>query len=122
MSEWSPFDHRRDPELGRLLRAALSGANDAAFVQRVLAAAPLGQGQAPWWEILTTWARPGLVAAGLLAGAAALWSVTAFPAENGAGPLGDPLPAAGAGAVPAYLVSAELPDIDAVMAVVTENE
>lgn len=122
MSESSPFDHRRDPELGRLLRAVLSGENDAVFVQRVLAAAPLAQEQAPWWHILTTWARPGLVAAGLLAAAAAVWSVTGFQAENGAGLLGDPLPAAGAGAVPGYLVVADVPDIDAMMVVVTENE
>ena len=123
MMERSAFDHQRDPKLGRIIRGVLAGEDDAAFVRRVLSAVPLGQTPAPWWEVLRTWAGPGLAAAGLLTAAAALWSVTAFRGANGTGSLGDPLPATGArAAVPTYLVATDVPDVDAVMAFVSESE
>jgi hypothetical protein len=123
MSERSVFDHRPDPELGRVLRALLSSNDDDIFAARILASAHRSQGEIQWWEVLTAWARPGLIAAGILAAAATVWSLRALPEGNSGVQLGDPLSAAGErAAVPAYLVSPETWDIDAVMAAFTENE
>jgi hypothetical protein len=72
----SPFDHRQDPEIGDALRALLSSPDDLAFARRVEAAVAAVQGQmslAGWWEVLGTWARPGVAAALALAGGATLW-------------------------------------------------
>jgi hypothetical protein len=122
MTERSAFDHRPDAELGRELRAVLSLPDDEAFAARVLAAVGTGRPEAAWWEVLTSWARPGLVAAGLLAVAALAW-VAAGPRQGLRASLEDPLPAAGEGAaVPTYLVSAEAPDVNAVMAAFVEEE
>lgn len=105
------------------MRTLLSASDDDAFAARVLAAARESRGEVQWWEVLTAWARPGLVAASLVAAAAALWSLAAPRHGSGSGQLGDPLPAAGAqAAVPAYLVSGEILDVDAVMAALVENE
>ncbi|HXQ29829.1 MAG TPA: hypothetical protein VN848_11265 [Gemmatimonadales bacterium] len=56
----TPFDHRPDRALGAALRAALTGADEPAFVTRVLARVgrPL-----PYWEVLASWSRAGITAA-----------------------------------------------------------
>jgi hypothetical protein len=73
----SPFDHRPHPELGALLREALTPGEEQAFVDRVLARAATEGGSgyygAPWWQVLGTWARPGVAAAVVLLAAATFW-------------------------------------------------
>jgi len=66
----SPFDHRPDPDLGRDLRDALTAPDPDAFARRVEAAALPLWGHAPiptWWDELSLWARPGLLAAAAVA-------------------------------------------------------
>ena len=66
----TPFEHRPDPELGALLRAALDPprGDHAAFVARVVAAAE--RRDAPTMDVLARWARVGIAAAVLAAIAA----------------------------------------------------
>ena len=66
MTDERKFDHRPDPELGAVLRAALEPRNDqAAFVARVMARydTALDTGTVPTWEILASWSRRGIAAA-----------------------------------------------------------
>jgi len=56
-----PFDHRPDPVLGAALRDALTGNHPLAFVARVTAA--IADWQSSYWEVLASWARPGIAAA-----------------------------------------------------------
>ncbi|UCF19488.1 MAG: hypothetical protein JSU87_16450, partial [Gemmatimonadota bacterium] len=74
----SSFDHRPDERLGKLLRAVLSGGDDAAFVQEVLARVAGEEITTPIavqpWEVLGRWARPGLAAAAVgLVAAVIVW-------------------------------------------------
>jgi len=72
----SPFDHRPHPELGALLREALTPDGEPAFVDRVLVAAAGAESQyygAPWWQVLGAWARPGVAAALILLAGATIW-------------------------------------------------
>jgi hypothetical protein len=67
MRPFSPFNHRRDRELGDALRDALGPGDHLAFVRRVLASAH-GQGaalrdDASSWDVLGAWSAPGLAAA-----------------------------------------------------------
>jgi len=62
------FDHRPDPELGALLRAALEPTDHAAFVARVMAV--VERREAPTLDVLARWARVGIAAAVLAAIAA----------------------------------------------------
>lgn len=64
----TPFEHRPDPELGALLRAALEPEDQAAFVARVLAA--VERRDTPTVDVLARWARVGIAAAVLAAVAA----------------------------------------------------
>ena len=61
----SEFDHSPDPALGAALRDVLGVDDDPAFVRRVTARL----GTDTWWQVLGTWARPGMVAALLLVAA-----------------------------------------------------
>lgn len=66
MKDSPSFDHRPDPELGAALRAALEPAdNQAAFVARVLAqyGNALERSSIAPFEVLASWARPGMAAA-----------------------------------------------------------
>jgi hypothetical protein len=67
----NPFDAGPDEALGVLLRETLSRNDDATFVARVRAELPEAQVSA--WDLLARWARPGLVAAAVVAVAAGLW-------------------------------------------------
>lgn len=73
----SPFDHRPHPELGALLREALTPGDEQAFVHRILARAATQGGSgyygAPWWQLLGAWARPGVAAALVLLAGATIW-------------------------------------------------
>jgi hypothetical protein len=67
------FDHRPDPKLGGVLRAALEPQGDhAAFVARVMAQyeRALDRATIPALDILASWSRPGIAvaAAALVAG------------------------------------------------------
>ena len=62
----SPFDHRPLRELGTALREALQPVDNQEFVDRVMAAASVGDRslfRGDGWEVLSAWARPGLAAA-----------------------------------------------------------
>lgn len=121
----SPFDHRPDSELGAALREALAASDDAQFAARVLVAAEAVQGDiaTPWWAVLTSWARPGLVAALLLIAAVGFWLGAMTPAGDQAnGALGDPLIAnEDQPSVPALLAGQQVPDVDYVLAVALGN-
>ncbi|MGD2134719.1 MAG: hypothetical protein PVF27_01110 [Gemmatimonadales bacterium] len=124
----SPFDHHPDRELGAALEAALSADDDRAFADRVVAAAErlYGDVAAPWWTVLTGWARPGLVAALILVATAGFWlgiqaRGIAEPGDAISG-LGDPLVAgASAQSVPALLAGTQVPDMEVIMAAALGN-
>jgi hypothetical protein len=59
----NPFESDRDPVLGPALREALTPADSASFTSRVLAS--LGARGNPW-DVLASWARPGVAAAAVL--------------------------------------------------------
>lgn len=67
MKSSSPFDHRPDPRLGSALREVLTPEDHRAFVNRVVRSAQLqfmnGMSTRSWFELLSAWARPGIVAA-----------------------------------------------------------
>jgi hypothetical protein len=118
----SPFDHRPDRELGKALRSVLSGTDEEAFVQRVLgrvAEVRAGGAVGPaWWEVLDTWARPGLVAAalGLVAGVM-IWAGGLTFGDQTTAALGDPLQSVGDSGVPAaFLATARPPSLNEVLA------
>ena len=65
----SPFDHRPLRDLGAALREALRAVDNEEFVARVMAAARVGDRslfRADGWDVLSTWARPGIAAAAAL--------------------------------------------------------
>jgi len=66
MKDSQLFDHRPDPELSAVLRAALEPKTDqATFVARVMLEydAALRRATVPTWEVLASWFRPGVAAA-----------------------------------------------------------
>ena len=75
----NPFESERDPLLGPALREALTPADSASFTSRVLAS--LGARGNPW-DVLASWARPGVAAAVLLISLLGYWLVV----ESGGGP------------------------------------
>jgi hypothetical protein len=119
----SPFDHRPDTELGQALRESLTQPGEAQFVRRVVTAAEHVYGSAvvtPWLNVLTAWARPGLVAAmflvALVAFSAGLW-IGRSSGTTVATPVVDPLADSGQLGVPALMAGEEAPDMDVVLAV-----
>lgn len=68
----NPFDAERDPALAALLQAQLTPADSASFTARVLSR--LGQ-RANSWDVLASWARPGIAAGLLLASLLGYWLV-----------------------------------------------
>lgn len=127
MNPTSPFDHRPDPVLGAALRAALATEDDAAFARRVVHAAEADLGGAGlWWQALSAWARPGLVAALLLVAAAGFWAGTAVRGRDtplsGTPALGDPLDASDSAlAVPVLLAGEQAPEVDLVLGLALER-
>ena len=77
----SPFDHRPLWDLGKALREVLEVGDNRAFVARVMAEVrtlDIRRLRGNWWEVLGTWARPGIVAAAaMVALAVGLTLVTA---------------------------------------------
>ncbi len=112
----SAFDHRPDRELGEALKALLSSDDDEGFTSRVLArVAALQNGITPavtWWEVLSGWARPGLVAAGLgLALGATVWFSGLLSGGEGTVALGDPLQPPEDSTFPAALLARSQPPL-----------
>ncbi|MFN8654142.1 MAG: hypothetical protein U0133_19750 [Gemmatimonadales bacterium] len=70
MDEYSPFDSSPDRELGDRLREALTPAGQADFVARVLRRLPE---PGSFWDVLESWARPGVAAAILVAALLGWW-------------------------------------------------
>jgi hypothetical protein len=123
MSDTSPFDHRPDAELGRHLRDALAAPDEGAFVRRVMASADRAYGETlpgQWLGVLTSWARPGLVAAMLVVAALAFWAgleVGRSEPVAGFATLADPLSDDSSRAdVPALLAEREAPNVDIILA------
>ncbi len=116
MSKHDPFDQRSDPVLGEALRQALSAPDDAAFARRVMArvTAPA----ANWWDVLGTWARPGLAAALVVAALVGFW-IGHAQGTHPAATLEDPLSSAAqaAGAAPVLFDASRPPTMDVVLAV-----
>jgi len=120
----SPFDHRQDRQLGDALRAALSGQNEDAFVQSVLANAALNQAggdeNGDWWDILGDWARPGLAVAAIgLAAVTAFWWNGLSDSSNSVMLLEDPLQASAE--IPAAFLTTQPPDLNEVLALELGN-
>lgn len=67
MRPFSPFNHRRDRDLGDALRDVLGPRDHIAFVRRVLVRArgqlPESLDDASSWDVLGAWSAPGLAAA-----------------------------------------------------------
>lgn len=70
MDRYSPFDSSHDRELGDRLREALTPGGDAGFVARVLSRLPERR---TFWDVLESWARPGVAAAILVAALLGWW-------------------------------------------------
>ena len=110
----SPFDHEPDPELGRMLREALTGPAPEAFLRRLRVAAA-GADRGDQWDVLAGWARPRAMAIAVAAGFL-LWLGTWFTRS----------PAADAGvtmaSLPAHtVVSSQPPAVDEIMAALRER-
>lgn len=70
MTHIEPFDGRPDAELGASLRLALGGDDGPGFTRRVLAALEVPT----FWDVLATWARPGLAAGLVLLALLGFWA------------------------------------------------
>jgi len=72
-----------------------------------------------WWEVLDTWARPGLVAAALgLVAAVMVWAGGLTFGGQTTVALGDPLQSVGDSGVPAaFLATAQPPSLNEILAV-----
>ena len=121
MKAFSPFDHRRDPELGKALRDLLTPEDHEAFVVQVVDAARshFRNGQQPLgsWDVLGAWARPGLAAAVVLALIAVFGtrSATTLPPDYAALDNAIEQPAA-AGEATSLLLGPEPPEVEIVLA------
>jgi hypothetical protein len=116
----SLFDHRPDRELGKALRETLSGHDEEVFVRRVMARVTEVQngvtGAGEWWEVLGTWARPGLAAAAIgLAVGATIWISGIGGGTETNLTLSDPLQANEATVIPSAFLAAQPPDLDQVL-------
>lgn len=117
----SPFDHRPHPELGALLRDALTPGDEQAFVDRVLAAAAARAGSgyygAPWWQVLGAWARPGVAAALALLLGATIWFANASSRNEADTTLEEVLLATAEAVAPPFLTATTAPpSFDVVLA------
>jgi hypothetical protein len=111
----SPFDHEPDPELGRMLREALTGPEPEAFLRRlrmsVAAAEPGNQ-----WDVLAGWARPRAMAMAVAA-AFLLWLGTWFTRSPEAVDAGFTM-----ASLPAHtVVSGQSPRVDEIMSAMREK-
>lgn len=68
----NPFEGERDAELGALLAEALTPTETASFTARLLAGLGTRRNS---WDVLASWARPGIAAGLLLASLFGYWLV-----------------------------------------------
>jgi hypothetical protein len=68
------FDGERDTALGAMLAEALTPADSAGFTARLLAGLGTRRNS---WDVLASWARPGIAAGLLLASLLGYWLVVA---------------------------------------------
>jgi len=113
--ELMPFDHRPDPVVGAALRQALTAADDAAFVARVLARA--ARAPIAHWDVLASWARAGIAVAAVAALVAGFLVGRAVSAPTS---LEDVLVAAAGPSARALVISSRPPDASVVLAAVEE--
>lgn len=115
MTKTSPFSHEPDAELGRLLHEALSGTDDPAFANRVMAGFDEAQRLGPpFVDVLAMWSRVGVAAAVALAVAGLLMlRPLASGTDSIATSLDDLLADE---SIPAALVSVPSPDPNVVLA------
>jgi hypothetical protein len=76
MKERSPFDPSPDAELGALLREHYSGPDPERFLDELRDGLKELPSRDTEWDVLGRWARPGVIAAAVIAGFAlgfALW-------------------------------------------------
>lgn len=111
----SPFDHEPDPELGRMLREALTGPAPEAFLRR-LQLAVSGAQRGNEWDVLAGWARPRAmamaVAAGFLLWLGAWFAGAVSPADSGVT----------MASLPAHtVVSSQPPAVDEIMSAMRER-
>ena len=109
----NPFDHERDQKLGEMLRDYLEPADHAGFVRNVMFQVRSVDSS---WEILSSWARPGIAAAAAFLLGAGLWFALNQPADDPT--LAD---AMRPGNAPASLMSPAEPDNELVLQVVLER-
>lgn len=83
----NPFEQERDAALGQALSEALTPAETASFTSRVLAS--LGSARRNPWDVLASWARPGVAAAVLLVSLLGYWLV--LEGTRGPAPLANEL-------------------------------
>lgn len=111
----SPFDQEPDPELGRMLREALTGPEPEAFLRRLRVAAAAAE-RGDQWDVLAGWARPRAMAMAVAA-AFLLWLGTWF--TRTAAPSD---PAVTMASLPAHtVVSSQPPAVDEIMAALRER-
>ena len=105
----SPFDNESDPELGRMLREALTGPEPEAFLRRLRAAALTAE-RGDQWDVLAGWARPRAMAVAVAA-AFFLWLGTWFTRSPEPSDLGITM-----ASLPAHMVvSSQPPRVDEIM-------
>ena len=115
----SPFSHQPDPELGNLLRAALSPQDNEAFTDRVLAGFDEAQRRGlPFVDVLAGWSRAGMVAAITAAIIGMYLLRPGSPILETATSIDDILAEE---PVPAALVAAPAPDPNAILAIAIDR-
>lgn len=111
----SPFDHGPDPELGRMLREALTGPEPEAFLRRVRTAVAAAE-PGDQWDVLAGWARPRVMAMAVAA-AFLLWLGTWVARSTEAVDPGVTM-----ASLPAHtVVSSQPPAVDVIMAALREK-
>lgn len=111
----SPFEHQPDPELGRMLREALTGPEPEAFLRRLRVAAA-GAERGDQWDVLAGWARPRVLAVAVAAGFL-LWLGAWFVVPGSLADGGVTM-----ASLPAHtVVSAQPPAVDEIMSALRER-
>lgn len=111
----SPFDNESDPELGRMLREALTGPEPDAFLRRLRAAAAAAE-RGNQWDVLAGWARPRAMAMAVAA-AFLLWLGTWFTRSPEPADAGFTM-----ASLPAHTVmSGQTPRVDEIMSAMRER-
>jgi hypothetical protein len=111
----SPFDPEADPELGRMLREALTGPEPEAFLRRLRVAVAAAE-RGDQWDVLAGWARPRAMAMAVAA-AFLLWLGTWFTRSTTQADAGVTM-----ASLPAHtVVSSQPPAVDEIMAALRER-